>query len=45
MTATTSGVPVAFLTHLAAVLDSWDPRVVDGIAAHHRVIGGGALAS
>ncbi len=27
-----------FLTHLAAVLDNWDPRVVDGIAAPHRVI-------
>jgi pimeloyl-ACP methyl ester carboxylesterase len=33
-----SGTPVVFLTHLAAVLDNWDPRVVDGIAAHHRVI-------
>jgi pimeloyl-ACP methyl ester carboxylesterase len=33
-----AGVPVIFLTHLAAVLDNWDPRVVDGIAAHHRVI-------
>lgn len=33
-----SGVPVIFLTHLAAVLDNWDPRVVDGIAAKHRVI-------
>ncbi|WP_405009931.1 alpha/beta fold hydrolase [Kitasatospora sp. NBC_01539] len=33
-----SGVPVLFLTHLAAVLDNWDPRVVDGIAARHRVI-------
>ena len=32
------GVPVVFLTHLAAVLDNWDPRVVDGIAAQHRVI-------
>src|SRR3954465_5258939 len=32
------GVPVIFLTHLAAVLDNWDPRVVDGIAAEHRVI-------
>jgi pimeloyl-ACP methyl ester carboxylesterase len=31
-------VPVIFLTHLAAVLDNWDPRVVDGIAAQHRVI-------
>jgi pimeloyl-ACP methyl ester carboxylesterase len=33
-----AGVPVVFLTHLAAVLDNWDPRVVDGIAARHRVI-------
>src|SRR5215218_4091559 len=32
------GVPVVFLTHLAALLDNWDPRVVDGIAARHRVI-------
>src|SRR5512132_4068062 len=33
-----AGVPVVFLTHLAAVLDNWDPRVVDGVAAKHRVI-------
>src|SRR5438270_3884618 len=33
-----TGVPVIFLTHLAAILDNWDPRVVDGIAAKHRVI-------
>ncbi|CAN5120534.1 alpha/beta hydrolase [soil metagenome] len=33
-----SDVPVVFLHHLTAVLDDWDPRVVDGIAAHHRVI-------
>lgn len=32
------GTPVIFLTHLAAVLDNWDPRVVEGIAAKHRVI-------
>lgn len=32
------GVPVIFLVHLAAVLDNWDPRVIDGIAAKHRVI-------
>jgi pimeloyl-ACP methyl ester carboxylesterase len=31
-------VPVIFLVHLAGVLDNWDPRVVDGIAAKHRVI-------
>ena len=35
---TASGVPVIFLNHLGAVLDNWDPRVVDGIAATHRVI-------
>jgi pimeloyl-ACP methyl ester carboxylesterase len=33
-----TGTPVIFVTHLAAVLDNWDPRVVDGIAAKHRVI-------
>lgn len=32
------GVPVVFLHHLTAVLDDWDPRIVDGIAEHHRVI-------
>jgi len=33
-----SGVPVGFLHHLMAVLDDWDPRVIDGIAAQRRVI-------
>jgi len=32
------GPPVVFLIHLAAVLDNWDPRVVDGFAKQHRVI-------
>jgi pimeloyl-ACP methyl ester carboxylesterase len=32
------GPPVVFLVHLAAVLDNWDPRVVDGFATKHRVI-------
>ncbi|MBK7613717.1 MAG: alpha/beta hydrolase [Burkholderiales bacterium] len=32
------GTPVVLLTHLAAVLDNWDPRIVDGIAAKHHVI-------
>jgi pimeloyl-ACP methyl ester carboxylesterase len=32
------GTPVVFLAHLAAVLDNWDPRVIDGIAAKHHVI-------
>jgi pimeloyl-ACP methyl ester carboxylesterase len=33
-----AGVPVIFFNHLAAELDRWDPRVVDTIAAKHRVI-------
>jgi pimeloyl-ACP methyl ester carboxylesterase len=32
------GVPVVFLHHLMAVLDDWDPRVIDGIATERRVI-------
>ena len=32
------GPPVVFLVHLAAVMDNWDPRVVDGFAAKHRVV-------
>jgi pimeloyl-ACP methyl ester carboxylesterase len=32
------GVPLILLIHLAGVLDNWDPRVVDGLAAAHRVI-------
>ena len=32
------GVPVVLLTHLAAVLDNWDPRVVDGIGRERHVI-------
>ena len=35
---TPGGVPVVFLHHLTAVLDDWDPRVLDGVAAHHHVI-------
>jgi pimeloyl-ACP methyl ester carboxylesterase len=34
----TGGVPVVFLHHFTAVLDDWDPRVIDGIAAKHHVI-------
>jgi pimeloyl-ACP methyl ester carboxylesterase len=33
-----TGVPLVLITHLAAVLDNWDPRVVDGLATKHRVI-------
>ncbi|MFC8862462.1 alpha/beta fold hydrolase [[Kitasatospora] papulosa] len=32
------GVPLILLNHLSAVLDNWDPRVVDGLAARRRVI-------
>ncbi|WP_374437199.1 alpha/beta fold hydrolase [Inhella sp.] len=32
------GTPILLLNHLAAVLDNWDPRVVDGLAARHHVI-------
>lgn len=30
--------PVVFLTHLTAVLDNWDPRLVDAVAATRHVI-------
>ncbi len=33
-----TGLPVIFLHHLGAVLDNWDPRAVDGIAAKRRVV-------
>jgi pimeloyl-ACP methyl ester carboxylesterase len=32
------GVPLVLLHHLTAVLEDWDPRVVDGLAAKHHVI-------
>lgn len=32
------GTPMIFLNHLAAVLDNWDPRIIDGIAAKHHVV-------
>jgi pimeloyl-ACP methyl ester carboxylesterase len=32
------GIPVVFLHHLTAVLEDWDPRVVDGLAAKRHVI-------
>jgi pimeloyl-ACP methyl ester carboxylesterase len=32
------GVPVILLHHLTAVLDDWDPKLVDGIAANHHVV-------
>ncbi len=32
------GTPVVLLTHLAAVLDNWDPRIIDSLAARHHVI-------
>src|SRR3954453_12122742 len=33
-----AGVPVILLHHMTGVLDDWDPRVVDGLAAGRRVI-------
>ena len=33
-----TGVPVILLHHFTAVLDDWDPRVVDGLASRHHVI-------
>lgn len=33
-----SGTPVVLLAHLAAVLDNWDPRVVDGLAKQLHVV-------
>ena len=33
-----TGVPVILLNHLAAQLDNFDPRIVDGLAAARRVI-------
>ncbi len=35
---TNGGTPVIFLNHLAAVLDNWDPRIVDGISEKHHVV-------
>jgi pimeloyl-ACP methyl ester carboxylesterase len=32
------GTPVILLTHLTAVMDNWDPRVVDGITAKYHVV-------
>jgi pimeloyl-ACP methyl ester carboxylesterase len=32
------GIPVVFLHHLTAVLEDWDPLVVDGVASSHHVI-------
>ncbi|MFI6647511.1 alpha/beta fold hydrolase [Streptomyces sp. NPDC050529] len=32
------GVPLILLNHLSGVLDNWDPRVVDGLAARRPVI-------
>jgi pimeloyl-ACP methyl ester carboxylesterase len=32
------GTPLVFLHHFTAVLDDWDPRVMDGLAAHRHLI-------
>ncbi|MFE1446672.1 alpha/beta fold hydrolase [Streptomyces olivaceoviridis] len=34
----TGGVPLVLLHHVTAVLDDWDPAVVDGLAAERHVI-------
>ena len=33
-----TGVPLLFLNHITAVLDDWDPAVVDGFAAERHVV-------
>ncbi|KAB0568967.1 alpha/beta hydrolase [Pseudomonas palleroniana] len=33
-----SGTPIFLLNHWGAVLDNFDPRIVDGLARNHRVI-------
>lgn len=33
-----NGVPLVLLNHWGAVLDNFDPRIVDGLASKHRVI-------
>ncbi|WP_370249798.1 alpha/beta fold hydrolase [Nocardioides sp.] len=33
-----TGVPVVFLHHFTATIDDWDPRLLDGLAAHRRVV-------
>jgi pimeloyl-ACP methyl ester carboxylesterase len=32
------GIPILFLHHLTAVLEDWDPAVIDGLGQRHRVI-------
>jgi pimeloyl-ACP methyl ester carboxylesterase len=32
------GIPIVFLHHLTAVLEDWDPRLLDGLAATHHVV-------
>ncbi len=33
-----SGIPLVLLHHLTAVLDDWDPAVIDGLAKKHHVV-------
>jgi hypothetical protein len=33
-----SGVPLVLLNHWGAVLDNFDPRIVDGLSRRHRII-------
>lgn len=32
------GVPLVLLNHWGAVLDNFDPRIVDGLAREHRIV-------
>jgi len=32
------GIPIIMLHHLTAVLDDWDPTIIDGLAKNHHVI-------
>lgn len=32
------GIPIIFLHHFTAVIDDWDPRILDGFATKYRVV-------
>lgn len=37
-TPNTSGIPLVLFQHFVGNLDSWDPKVIDGLASHREVI-------
>jgi hypothetical protein len=39
------GIPLILLNHWGAVLDNFDPRIVDGLARKHRIIASTIAAS